>query len=119
MFLKRAFFNFVLCNCNVDTGKGAGGDGFIELKTVESTLGSFACLSECGGEVVGSTLGDGVSTLTGSGMVSILLSCVANSGNAFLTGLPSCKVGVVVDGGLVRMVIMSVAACLRKSTSLT
>ena len=60
-----------------------------------------------------------MSTLAGSGRVSILFSCVANSSNAFLTGSPACNVGVVVDGGLVRMVIMSVAACLRKSTSLT
>ena len=60
-----------------------------------------------------------MSTLGGSGRVSILFSCVASSSNAFLTGSPACNVGVVVEGGLVRMVIMSVAACLRKSTSLT
>ena len=39
--------------------------------------------------------------------------------NAFLTGSPASKLGVVVDGGCVKMVMMSVAACLRKSTNFT
>ena len=51
--------------------------------------------------------------------MSILCSCVANVSNAFLTGSPASKLGVVVDGGFVKMVMISVAACFRKSASLT
>ena len=36
---------------------------------------------------------------------------------ALRTGLSACKLGVVVDDGLVKNVIISVAACFRKLTS--
>ena len=47
----------------------------------------------------------------------ILFSCVAKVNNALRTGSPASRLGVVVDGGLVNNVIISVAACVRKSTS--
>ena len=67
----------------------------------------------------GNTLEVDVSILTGSGIVSILFNCFANVSKALRTGSPASELGVVVDGGFVRMVMISVAACLRKSTSLT
>ena len=83
------------------------------------TLGSCAISLEdlCNG--VDNTLGVGVSTLTGSGIASILFNCVASVSNAFRTGSPASKLGEVVDGGCVRRVMISVAACFKKSTSLT
>ena len=39
--------------------------------------------------------------------------------NAFLTGSPACKLGTVDDGGCVRIVTISLAACLRKSVKFT
>ena len=39
--------------------------------------------------------------------------------SAFLTGSPASKLGVVEDGLCVRIVVVSVAACLIKSTKLT
>ena len=36
---------------------------------------------------------------------------------ALRTGLPAYKIGIVVDGELANNVIISVAACFRKSTS--
>ena len=38
---------------------------------------------------------------------------------AFLTGSPAARLGVVDDGGAVSSVIISVAACLRWSVSVT
>ena len=38
--------------------------------------------------------------------------------SALRTGSPACKVGVVGDCGCVRMVIISLAACRRKSSNL-
>ena len=67
----------------------------------------------------GITLGDNVFILTGSGIVSILFNCFANVSKVLLTGPPASKLGVVVDGEFVKMVMISVAACYRKSTSLT
>ena len=48
-----------------------------------------------------------------------LLSTVAISRSAFLVGSPAWREGVVVEGGAVRIVIISVAACLKKSSSFT
>ena len=46
-----------------------------------------------------------------------LLRIVATSNSAFFVVSPSFNVGIVVLGGLVRMSIISVVACLRKSSS--
>ena len=43
---------------------------------------------------------------------------VARSSKALQIGLPVCKEGVVVEGGCVKIVTMSVAACFKKSTNL-
>ena len=45
-------------------------------------------------------------------------SCVASVTSAFHTGSPAAKLGVVVDGGCDKMVIMSPAACTKKSYNL-
>ena len=42
---------------------------------------------------------------------------MANVRRALRTGSLACKLGVVVEGGKVRMVIISLAACLRKSSN--
>ena len=84
------------------------------------TLGSEAGGRRCRCNVGVSTLGGGV---TGwgckTGMGSIRLSCVAIVCSALRTGSPACKVGVVVEGGQASIVMISVAACLKKSSSLT
>ena len=48
------------------------------------------------------------------GYFSILFNYFANFRRSFRTGLPASKVGVVVDGGLVKIEVMSCAACLQK-----
>ena len=130
MFLKRAFFKFALGICRAAAGiVSETGDGERDGTGV-SSLGSLLCeflynnldllynnLFFCNSG--DNTLGVGESILTGSEIVSILCSCVANVSNAFLTGSPASKLGVVVDEGLAKMVMISVAACFRKSTSLT
>ena len=50
--------------------------------------------------------------------MSTLFSCVAKVNSAFRIGFPASRLGVVVDGGFVKSVIMSVAAYLEKSVSL-
>ena len=54
---------------------------------------------------------------TGKGFVRF--NIVANSKRSFLVSSPACSDDVVVDGGAVRMVIISVAACVKKSSILT
>ena len=113
MFLKRAFFNLTLGICRADAGIIFGAGGGERDGTGVSTLGSCARSFECLCNVGDNTLGVGVTTLTGSGRVSTLCNCVANVSNAFRTGSPVSKLGVVVDGGFFNMVMISVAACLR------
>ena len=81
------------------------------------TLGSGVISGVFARVAPGITLGDGASVRTGSGILSTRLSCLANVSKALRTGSPASKLGVVVDGGCVRIVIISVAACLRKSTN--
>ena len=63
-----------------------------------------------------STLGDGVG---GFGSFSALLIVSAIFCRALRVGYPASKLGVVVEGGDVMMVIISVAACLKKSSNPT
>ena len=64
-----------------------------------------------------STVGDGMG---GFGSISALLSASAIFCRALHVGYPASKLGVVVViGGVVRMVIISVAACLKKSSKST
>ena len=66
------------------------------------------------------TLGGGVTGCAGMvDMGSILLICVAIVYSVLGTGSSACKEGVVVEGGEASMVIMSVAACFKKSSILT
>ena len=119
VFLKRAFFNFVLGICNADAGLILIASEGERDDTGVSTLGSRARSFEYLCNVGDNTHGVGVSTLTESRTVSILFNCVANVSNALRTGPPASKLDEVVDGGFVRRVMISVAACFRKSTSLT
>ena len=52
-------------------------------------------------------------------MSSTRFSCCAISRRALRIGSPACRLGVVVDGGFVRMVTMSVAAWRRWSVMVT
>ena len=52
------------------------------------------------------------------GSCSIWFREVARSSKALQIGSPACKEGVVVEGGCVKIVMMSVAACFKKSTNL-
>ena len=54
-----------------------------------------------------------------SGIFSIRCNCCANVVKAARTGSPACRLGTVVEGGLFRIVTMSVAACRRWSVSVT
>ena len=101
VFKYRAFFSCLLCNCNVDAG----------TDSVACTLGDAATgVCSCVGS---GTLGDAAGGSIAGGMGSILLSCVASVGNVLRTGSPACRLGAVVEGGCVRMVIMSEAACFK------
>ena len=108
------FLGVVLCACSTDTGGNGGGDG-----SVTGTLGSVAGAEECCGKVGGTTLGD-ISWYAGnaSGILSILFSCVARVTRVLRIGSPSCKLGVEVEGGSVRMEIMLIATRRKKSWSL-
>ena len=71
--------------------------------------------------LVDSTLGDDTGfswVLEGKvGSCCTQFRLVARSSNALQIGSPACKERVVVDGGCVKMLITSVAACCKKSTS--
>ena len=42
-----------------------------------------------------------------------------NCSSEFLIGSPTYKLGVVIEGGAIKIIIMSVAACLKKSSIFT
>ena len=99
---------------------GVGVEEVVGLSNVECacTLGSVALsLIVAIGAVL--VTFDVVSTLRygvgGFGSVSALLSVSAIFCSALRVGSPASKLGVVVEDGAVRMVIISVAACLKKS----
>ena len=99
------------------------GDG-VGLSNVECdcTLGSVSLsIGASLGTVVGtfdgvSTLGDGVG---GFGSFSTLLSVSVIFCRAMRAGYPASKLGIVVEGGAVRMVVIFVATCLKKSSKST
>ena len=81
-------------------------------------VGETFFVEDCGGTTLGDCVTGGglaVGEVESRGNGSILLSCVDKSSKAFLTGSPAVKDGCVEDGGCVKMVVMSRAACLRKS----
>ena len=53
------------------------------------------------------------------GKSSALFNILAMSRSSFLVMSPACSDGVVVDGGAVSIVMISVVACLRKLSSLS
>ena len=53
----------------------------------------------------------------GSGMVSTLLRTIASSRKAFYVASPTFNDGVTDDGGCIKMVVISVATCFKKSSS--
>ena len=63
----------------------------------------------------GSTLGGGTGGETSVGSLSTRFKMVANFRIAFFVVSPASSVIVVVDGGDVKIVIMSVAACRKKN----
>ena len=102
---------------------GAGAGEILGWSNVERvcTLGSVALSTVALGAVVGtfdnvSTLGDGVgefrsfSTLLSASVIFYRVLCV---------GSPVCKLGGGFECGTVRMVLMSVAACLKSSSKFT
>ena len=119
MFLNRAFFNFALGCWSTDTGileeVCAGARDGAEVSTLGKCVSCFKWM----GTDVGTTLGDGASIVTGSGIVSTRFNCFANVSSALRTGSPAYKLGVVVDGGAVIMVMISSSAYLGKSASCT
>ena len=117
VLLYRAFLSFALGSWRDEIGVMMGGAVGALSGIFAPTLGSGVLSCVFARVASGITLGDGASARTGSGILSIRLSCFANVSKALRTGSPASKLGVVVDGGCVRIVIMSVAACLRKSTN--
>ena len=108
------FLGVMLCACSVYAGGDGGGDG-----SVTGTLGSVARAEECCGKIGGTTLEDGLwCVINVSGILSTLFNCVARVTRASRTRSPACKLGVVVEGGSVRMEIILLAACRKKSWSL-
>ena len=119
MLLYRAFLILELGSWRAETGVWIGGDVGARGGTLVPTLGSCVLLGDLARGANGITLGGDASILTGSGIFSIRWSCFANVSNALRTGSPASKLGVVVDGGFVNIVMISVAACFRKSTNFT
>ena len=76
--------------------------------SVVVAIGTVICMFEGA-----STLGDGVG---GFGSFSDLLSVSAIFCRALRVESPASKLGVIVEGGAVRMVIISIAACQKKSS---
>ena len=71
---------------------------------------SLCTLGAAESGVVLCTLGDGVMV---SGIGSARFNCSARVSNALRTGSPAVNEGVVGEGGCVKMLIISPAACLR------
>ena len=62
-------------------------------------------------------MGGFFSGVISSGIGFTRCNCVAKVSNAFLIGSPACKLGIFGAGGCVRMVMISVADCFKKSVS--
>ena len=75
-------------------------------------LGAVDCVAMWFGNTGDCTLGAGAIGIgVGSGMFSIRFSCVTSVTSTLRIGSPAAKLGVVDDGGCVKMVVMSPAAC--------
>ena len=93
-----------------------GGDGGLEGPTLGAAAGGSVCFRR-GGVF---TLGAAASCYCCCcGILSTRFSCIAKVKSALRTGYPASNVGFVVEGGSVRIVMISYAACHRKFSSLT
>ena len=73
----------------------------------------------CVGRIVTCTLGDATTgAVCAIEIGTTLLSYVASTNNDFFTGSPPARLGVVVDDGRIRILMMCPAACFRWSVSL-
>ena len=125
--LKRLFLLTVLCWSRVDVGGELNTLGFFDgedgvFRDEVDTLGDVAGVGVTwlGSVVEGTTLRDDASVgglleevVESSGNGSIRFNCDDNSSKAFLTGSPAAKDGTVDDGGWVKMVEISEAACFK------
>ena len=76
------------------------------------TLGAVVCGAMWFCNTGDCTLGTGAIGIgVGLGMFYMRLSCVVSVTSAFHIGSPAAKLSVVVDGGCVKMVIISPATC--------
>ena len=91
VFRYSAFFSCLLCSCSLEARTE-----FFVCTLGDAVTGACSCV--CSGTLVDATGG-----VMASGMGCILLSCVASVSNALRTGSPSCRLGVVVEGGCVRI----------------
>ena len=66
-----------------------------------------------------STLGDAWISVDISGIGCTRFNCVASVNRAFLTGYLTARLGVVAEGGCVKIYMMSPAACFRWSVKFT
>ena len=85
------------------------GDG-LECRTLGADAVVLDCSDILGDEAIG--VESSVVVFGDSGIDSILFNCVANLSNALRTGSPVERDGVVDDGGLVSIVMISFTACL-------
>ena len=108
---KRKFFESLTCSYRTDDGVGSIGFFF--------TLGDGAGFEIIVGSNGVSTLGDACTSGVISGIGCTFFNCVASVNRVFLTGSPAGRLGVVVDGGCVRIDMMSPAACLGWSVTFT
>ena len=92
----------VLCAYSTDARGDGGGGGSVTI-TLENVAGE----EECCGKVGDTTLRDAAWCVgNASSVFSILPNYIARVTRALRIGSPSCKLGVVVVGGSVRMEII-------------
>ena len=108
LLTNLTFFGLSLCPSNTDIGVDVGG-----TPVVGFTLGSDCtawCWRLC---VFVFTLGDAAVGECIAGISLICFNWVASIVSVLRTGSPACRVGTVVDGGWVKVVMISLAACLK------
>ena len=92
---------------------GVGGIVVVVVGNCAIGVGATTLGARAGSGGVNIVLFVGVGAESGGFMVSVRLSCVDISNNAFRTGYPSRKLGTVSAGGLVSIVTISSTACFR------
>lgn len=92
--------------------------GFCDLFTISSDVFSGTDTLRNGTDSWIDTLGDGTLVMWRGRRGFVLFKIVAISSKSFLVESPACKLGVVVDRVTIKIVMMSVVACFRKSVKL-